>query len=632
MDPRHVIIGTAGHIDHGKTALVKALTGIDLDTLPDEKKRGITIELGFAFMDAPEADKQIVFIDVPGHERLIKTMVAGASNIDAVMLVVAADEGISAQTVEHFDIIELLGIERGLVVLTKSDLADADRLETLSAEVRKFLSGTRLESAQIIPASAVNGEGINEIRAALLALAELAELRPDSGVFRMPIDRVFTMRGFGTVVAGTVLSGGIKVGDKLEILPDLIPVKIRGIQVHGGSINTSDVGKRTAVNLQDIEKDRLRRGQTLCAPGSISPTKRIDARLHVQKTFGDELKNRTRIRLHTGTDEVIGRVIFLDSPSLLPGGGGLVQFVLESPTTAVRGDRFIIRTFSSMKTIGGGVILDAQAKPHKRSEKTDSLSGTDSDSAAAVEHEFLKSGFSPLTLEEVANSIGEDRSETASAVNALLGKEKLVRISEDRYIHSEPYSKLTERLIDIIEEYYKTARFHFYMPASDLMSKFTRMAGRQVYDRISLDLAENGVLIKKGAKIGLANRKIDWGPGEREASEKIEKAYKSAGFAAPLQEEVQNATGTPERLFRELMNGLLDSGILVRLDDKVTYHTESLEKAKTATVEYISNKGSITAAELRDLLGVSRKYAIPLLEYFDSISLTKRVGDQRVLR
>jgi len=362
----HVIVGTAGHIDHGKSALVKALTGIDPDTLPEEKERGLTIELGFVFLDDPSYEKQIIFIDVPGHEKFVKTMVAGASNVNAALFVIAADEGISVQTREHFDILRLLQISVGMIALTKSDLVDQARLAELKEEVARFVAGTFLECAPVIPVSAVTGAGMAEVKKALLDIGRRVRERPDSGFFRLPIDRVFSIKGFGTVIAGTVLSGEVRVGDRIEIYPDKIPAKVRGIQVHKEQREKSIVGKRTALNLQDVDKDLLRRGQVAALPGLLTPSQRMDARLRLLAGSPVELKSRDRVRLHIGTDEVIGRVVLLEKDRLLPGESGLAYFNLESPAVALLGDRFIIRTFSPLLTIGGGEILDGTPPRHKR--------------------------------------------------------------------------------------------------------------------------------------------------------------------------------------------------------------------------------------------------------------------------
>ena len=391
-----MIVGTAGHIDHGKTALVKALTGIDADTLAEEKKRGITIELGFVFLDSPESKRQVVFIDMPGHERLIKTMVAGASNIDAALLVIAADEGINVQTHEHFDILKLLNIKRGLIALTKVDLVDESRIEDLTVQVRNFVQGTFLEKSCIIPVAAVSGKGVEDVRSELLHLAELTEERYDSGVFRMPVDRVFTMSGFGTVVAGTVLSGQVKIGDRVEVYPEKKISRVRGIQVHHSRTEQSVIGRRTALNLPDIKKDELHRGQTVALPGTLFPTQRLDGTLSILKSTKKGLKNRTRVRLHVGTTEVICRVVLLDKDILQPGEKGFAQFLLESEAVAMRRDRFVIRSFSPVLTVGGGEILDAAPKKHKRldEETTAGMKSLDGNLEEVVPQMFLKFGFS----------------------------------------------------------------------------------------------------------------------------------------------------------------------------------------------------------------------------------------------
>lgn len=634
MEKEQTIIGTAGHIDHGKTALVKALTGFDTDTLAEEKKRGITIELGFAFMEAPDFDKQIVFIDVPGHEKLIKTMVAGASNIDVAMLVIAADEGINVQTIEHFDILQLLGIEIGIVALNKADLVDEARLRNVAAEVRSLTAGTFLADAPIIPVSSITGIGVNEVKAALIIAARGVKSRRDTGVFRMPIDRVFTMHGFGTVVAGTILSGSVKIGDRLEILPDGITSKVRGIQVHSKSVESSQTGRRTAINLQDVKKELLRRGQCICAPGSMIPTNRLDARLHVLKSLDDDLKNRERVRLHIGTDEVICRAVLLDSDKLSPGQSGLVQFVLEAPTTALPKDRFVIRTFSSMRTIGGGTILDSLPYHHKRHDPTakEALARLEGGISDTVEQAFVKSRNIPQTAAEISSLVGEEENPVEKAVDDLFQSGKLVQVTQTSYLHKQNYDELVARLISIIEDYYAKNPYRVFAPASDLQSKFLKLTNRQVYEAVTADLLQRGIISKKGSKIGLADRKPTLRANEAQAIERIESIFKNAGYSTPLEDEVNQQVETDARTFGNLMTLLLDQGKLVRLNDKVTYHVEYYAKSRKIVVDYINAHGSVTAAELRDKLDVTRKYAIALLEFFDKVLLTKRDGDKRVLK
>jgi len=642
-----VIIGTAGHIDHGKTALVKALTGIDADTLAEEKRRGITIELGFVFMDAPGFDKQIVFIDVPGHERLIKTMVAGASNIDAALLVIAANEGINAQTLEHLDILQLLGIESGIIALTKTDLVDAEQVHVVSGEIRQFVTGTFLQDAPVICVSSVTGAGVNEIRSALLSVARNAGARRDSGVFRMPIDRVFTMPGFGTVIAGTILSGRVGVGDRVEIFPDGIMGRVRTIQVHNQDTQESHIGRRTAINLPDIKKDALRRGQCAAAAGSLAPTNRLDARLHLLASYGKELKNRARLRLHIGTDEVISRLALLERDRLLPGETALVQFVMESPIVALPKDRFVVRNFSPPKTIGGGVILDAKPEPHKRfdAETVQALKSLEGSSInEVVEQMFAKSRFIPQSPTEVALSIGESECEVAKAVKALHETGKLVRIASGvaerstrtpdagRYMHDKFYQDLAQKFLNAVEAYFGKYPYRLLMPLADLQSQFVSLADRQVFEAIVRDLCGKGTICEKDAKLGLAGRQIRLKPGEQELADRIEETFREAGFAAPLEEDVREEARVAPQTFENIVNGLIDQGSLVRLNEKVTYHRDCLQRAQGIVTEYIRKGKGITVAELRDELGVSRKYALAILEHFDKIGLTRREGDGHVMR
>ncbi|MEN6371714.1 MAG: selenocysteine-specific translation elongation factor [Armatimonadota bacterium] len=637
IEIEQTIIGTAGHIDHGKTALVKALTGFDCDTLTEEKKRGITIELGFAFLETPGLDRQIVFIDVPGHEKLIKTMVAGASNIDAALLVVAADEGINVQTREHFDILRILGVETGIIAITKADLVDNEHIRIVKSDIESLVAGTFLESQPIIPVSAITGAGVDEVRSALISVAGKTKKRRDSGIFRMPVDRVFALQGFGAVIAGTVLSGEVNVGDRLEIMPDGLNARVRGIQIHNESKERSYLGRRTAINLQDVKKDQLRRGQVACAPGSLSPTTLLDVRLFVSQSYNDELKNRTRVRLHVGTDEVMCRTVLLDAETLIPGETGYAQLVLESPTVALPKDRFVIRSFSSQETIGGGTILDSQPAHHKRFDKTaieglEKLEGCISD---VVDHAFFKSRFAPKTASEIAFAVEESESEVAEVIKSLISVGKLALIAsgaQEKYLQKDRFDELTAKLIEIIKDYYSKDAYKTMMPAADLQSRFLKLADRQVFDAIVSKLAENKILVKRDNKVGLSDHQSKLSDAEQRAADRIESVFLAAGYSTPLEDDVMEELRLSPKVFDNVMKSLIDQGQLLRLSDKVTYHRDTFEKAKKSVIEYIKANGGITAAELRDLLSVSRKYAIALLEYFDSTCLTRRDGDRRLLR
>jgi len=632
----HVIVGTAGHIDHGKSALVRALTGTDPDTLPEEKARGMTIELGFVFLDDPAYAKQIVFIDVPGHEKFVKTMAAGASNIDAALFVIASDEGISVQTREHFDILKLLGIRLGAVALTKSDLVDAARIAGLTATVRDFVRGSFLAEAPILQVSAVTGAGIAEVKATLQELGLRVAPRVDNGVFRMPVDRVFTMHGFGTVAAGTILSGTVRAGDRIEIYPEGLKTRVRGLQVHKSKADFSGVGKRTALNLQDVRKEDLRRGQVAAAEGSLVPTARLDARLDVLESAGREIKHRERVRLHIGTDEVMARLAILGGQTIAPGASSPVQFVLERPTVALPGDRFVIRSFSPLMTIGGGHVLDASPGKHKRFsgkvlEGLGKLGGTARD---AVEQMFIQSGGEPQGVHEIALKLGRGEPEVAEAAAELLAGGSLIAIvneKPEKFLHKTVYGRLADELVAGIRAYFDANPFRPTMPFSDVRAEFLKESDALTLKLILDELIGKNVLFRKEAEIGLAGREAKVNPVEDELRARVEGVFLSARFSAPLEDEVRLRLEMNPSSFKKILDGLIRDGRLVRLAPKVTYHRETLGAAQAAVLGLVERRGSVTIAELRDRLNLSRKYAQAILEYFDKTGITKRVEDRHVL-
>jgi selenocysteine-specific elongation factor len=635
-DKQHVIIGTAGHVDHGKSALVKALTGPDPDSLPEEKARGLTIELGFVFLDIPEYEKQIVFIDVPGHEKLVKTMVAGASHINAALLVIAADEGVAVQTREHFDILTLLGIERGLIVLAKSDLVERNRLKEVEGEVRNFVRGTFLESAFIIPVSALTGEGLDELRAALMDIGRQVERPEDSGIFRLPIDRVFTVHGFGTVIAGTVLSGEIKTGDKIEISPDGIIAKVRGIQVHKEKRETSGFGMRTALNLQDIDKGLLRRGQCAAKPGSLSPSLRMDARLRLLPG-AKEMKTRDRLRIHLGTDETIARVVLLEAEKLLPGESALVQFVLESPGVALPGDRFIVRTFSPVLTVGGGEILDPAAERHKRFDGSaiDGIKRFEGTLDDRVEQLFRKSPHQTRTPDEAAALLGKKVPLIREAVGRLVDSGKLVRVSdekEERFLPAEARADLREKILASLKRYFLANPHRSSMPAADLKSQFMRQADEPSVRWVIDELAAQKTILLVDSGLALPGHQARLRPREQELADRLEAVYRKAGFEPSLEEEVVRQMRLPLNEFRKVLGILLKEGRLIRLDARIIYHREPLERIKSMLADFLKLRREIRIAEAKDVLRVSRKFACAVLEYLDKIQVTRRRGDVHVLR
>jgi selenocysteine-specific elongation factor len=585
----HVIFGTAGHIDHGKTALVKALTGIDADTLSEEKRRGITIELGFVFMETPIADKQIVFIDVPGHEKLVKTMVAGASHIDAALLVIAADEGINVQTREHFEILQLLGIPEGLIALTKSDLVDEGRLKELGTSVSQFINGTFLEGTPLIPVSSVSGAGIENLRSALLDIAQKVQARTDSGPFRMPVDRVFTMKGFGTVIAGTVLSGEVKVGDRVTIYPEGLVSRVRNVQVHHSQTDRSRIGKRTALNLPEIAKDKLYRGQTAAAADSLTPTNRLDGKLQLLKSYGKDLKNRERLRLHIGTAEIIGRLVIINRERLSPGETAFAQFVLESPTVALPQDRFVVRTFSPLVTIGGGIILDAQPQKHKRfsPETVQEMALLDGSFEDTVEQALIKSLFTPLNTEDIAKSLGKEKDEVLKAVQSKFEAGKIFALDVTKtaehksyYLHKDAYKKLKSKFLDSVKSYFQKNPYELLAPIPVIRSEFMKLSTGAAFKSVLKSLIEEKTIQEKEGKIGLPEHRVRMTAREEDLAAKIEAVYKNGRFKTPIEEDVRAQLSLSPPDFKNILSSLLNQGKLVRLSKNVIYHSETLTEVK----------------------------------------------------
>ena len=637
LDKDHVIFGTAGHIDHGKSSLVKALTGRDPDTLPEEKLRGMTIELGFVFMDLPDYEKQIVFIDVPGHEKFVKTMAAGASNIDAALLVIAADEGVSVQTREHFDILRLLDVPLGMVVLTKSDLVDAERMAEVRGDVARFVAGSFLEDAPVLAVSSTTGAGIPELKAALVEMGRRVRRRSDTGFFRMPVDRVFTIQGFGTVAAGTVLGGSVGVGDRVEIFPDRLSARVRGVQVHGRSAERSGIGTRTALNLMDVKKEDLRRGQCVAAAGSLTPTNRLDTELLLLADAGKELKHRERVRLHVGTDEVISRVVLLDRAAVQPGQKGFVQFVLEAPTVALPGDRFVIRTFSPLTTIGGGRVLDPTPGRHKRfdDQVIQGLGRLEGSFDEVVEQLLVKARFAPQSLSDLGLSLGGRVDDVKEALAALVAGGKAVAVPferEERYLHSGAAAELAERIIGLAKDYFEKNPHKLSMPLGDLRSQFLKLSEAAVFKKLVGERAAGGGIEVQGNEIRLPERGVRMTAREQELARKIEEAFLKAGYDSPLEDELCRALSAERGLFDKVLRSLYDQKKLVRLNPKVTYHAETVASMKALVQNQCKRKGSIAIAELRDAIKLSRKYAQAVLEYFDRIGLTRRVEDRHVLK
>ncbi|MGH7408914.1 MAG: selenocysteine-specific translation elongation factor [Candidatus Methylomirabilales bacterium] len=632
---KHIIVGTAGHIDHGKTSLVKALTGIDTDRLKEEKERGISIELGFAHLTLP-GGLRLGIVDVPGHERFVKTMLAGVGGIDLVILVIAGDEGIMPQTREHLHICRLLHIPRGLVALTKRDLVDPDWLEMVAEETRIFLKGTFLEGAPILPVSATTGAGLEELKTALAALAAAAEPKRVEGIFRLPIDRVFTMKGFGTVITGTLLAGSVKVGDEVVVLPEGARSRVRRLQVHGETVEQAFAGQRTAVNLPGIEVSGIERGSLLCFPGTLRPSAAMDATLTLLADAPRALKNRGRVRFHLGTSELLARVLLLDREELEPGQSAYVHLRLESPGAALPQDRFVIRSYSPAVTIGGGIILDP-APPERRRKRQEILDhlrvleqGSPSD---RLERLLLQARAVPMNPEGLRGASDLDPGLLREALTGLLAEGRIVPVGgreEEAYLHRRTYEGLTGEIRARLGEFHQQQPLKDGLAREELRSKLPGKISAALFGRLLGDLQAAGLVAQERDKVRLASHTPRLSEAEEAAKGKLEALYREAGLQPPGQEAALQQAAPDRKLAQAVFFRLVDDGTLVRIKDDLYLHREDVERAKGMLLEHLKAHGSIGVPTFKDLLGVSRKYAIPFLEYFDQVRVTRRQGDERL--
>jgi len=631
---KSVTIGTAGHVDHGKTALVKALTGIDTDRLKEEKERGISIQLGFAYLDLPSGIRAGI-VDVPGHERFIKNMLAGVGGIDLVLLVIAADEGVMPQTREHLDIIQLLGVERGVVALTKVDLVDAEWLGLVLGEVREYLAGTVLAAAPVIPVSAVTGEGLGELIAALDRAVQEVQERPAGGPVRLPIDRVFTVAGFGTVVTGTLVSGTVNEGDTLTVLPQGITGRVRSLQVHKQKTRSARAGQRVAVNLAGVEREAVQRGNVLATPGAFRASHRLDARVFLLPT-ARPLKNRARVRFHLGTAEVMGRAVLLDRDELAPGASAYAQLLLEEPVVADRQDRFVLRSFSPLETIGGGVVLDPAAERHKRfrPEVLARLRTLESGSPAEKVLQQLGAAEAPREVSFLTTATGMPPEEVTRQVQELAaaGRVKVLPVENQLFVlDARLYDKLKQKIGGILNAYHREFPLREGYPKEELRSRLFPDVPARVFQALLQALADDGLVALRGQAVALAGFGQVLPPATERLLAQLAALYREARFQPPGWEEAAARLKIPPEEAGEYLAYLLRNNTLVKIDEGLIFHAAALREAQDMVVAVLRRQGEISVAEVRDLLKTSRKFALPLLEYFDQKRVTRRVGDKRVL-
>jgi len=629
---KYIILGTAGHIDHGKSSLVKALTGTDPDRLKEEKERGITLDLGFASLDLPGGNR-LGIVDVPGHEGLIKNMLAGVGGIDIVMLVIAADEGIMPQTREHLAICNLLRVKKGIIVLTKMDMVEKDWLGLVQEEVKEFVKGTFLAHAPIVPISAKSGENLPLLVKELASLANEVAPKSYSGILRLPIDRVFTMKGFGTVITGTLLSGAINAEQEVDILPKGIKTKVRGIQSHNQAVKQSVAGQRTAVNLQGVEKDQISRGDAVVSSGYFKATKTFDATLELLEQAPRGLKNGARIRFYNTTQEALGRITLLGVKDLAPGQEAYVQFRLEQPVIIQHGDRYVLRFYSPMETLGGGMVLNPHTRRHKQSTMQESLAKLDVLKTGTMQDRIALfiSGKGLAGMEENAliGSLAADKQEITSALATLGQKKSLFRI-DNLYVHTSQIPLLEKKVIDLISKYHKDNPLKSGIDKEELKGMLRMRLSPKI-----LNLAVEGLVNKKqiesdGSRLRLPSFKA--AKDQSAIKDKIVEAIKKGGSQPPTREELPALFNITEKDARDLLKLLAEETRVIRMNDSLYLFSDTLESIRTDLKKHLDEKKEITIAEFRDLAKTSRKFAVPIMEYFDSQKLTQRIGDKRVLR
>ncbi|MBN2062531.1 MAG: selenocysteine-specific translation elongation factor [Deltaproteobacteria bacterium] len=631
---KQIILGTAGHIDHGKTSLIKALTGIDTDRLKEEKARGITIELGFAHLKLPSGEV-IGIIDVPGHEKFVKNMVAGATGIDLVALIIAADEGVMPQTREHLEICQLLKIKHGLVVLTKKDMVDNEWLDLVKEDISEFLSGSFLEDAPVITVSSVTGDGLDNLLSELDRLIRIIPEREQGNFFRLPIDRIFTMKGFGTVVTGTAVSGDIMVGDEVTVYPTGIPSKIRGIQVHGQEMEKVRAGLRTAINLQGVEKVNIQRGDVLAARDSLMRSFMIDAVLDLLSTSPRKLKNRAKVRFHSGTSEIISTLILLDREELNPGESCFAQIRLDQPTVLLQGDRYILRSYSPVRTIGGGIVLNALPGKKKRFSK-DVLAELkilmDAELEKRVEQFIFMGRFRGAEnkkLQFLANTSGK---ELDGVLKGLLAKKVVYQYNKENgsIIHSHFLQKAIEEITAILGEYHERFPLKIGLQKEELRSRSIRANEQKLFNYIINRLIRDSVIIQEKELLRLKSHRVMLARDQEKTRDLIEEIYLKGGLQPPYFKELRDKF--PDGAVDDVLQVMVKNGILHKIKEDLYFHNQHIDVLEGRLTAYLKENDEITTPQFKEMTGTSRKYTIPLLEYFDRSGVTVRVGDNRLLR
>lgn len=634
---KHIIIGTAGHIDHGKTTLIKALTGKDTDRLKEEKDRGISIELGFTYFDLP-GGKRAGIVDVPGHERFIKNMLAGASGIDLVILVVAADEGVMPQTKEHLSILSLLHIKKGIIVLTKKDLVDEEWLEIVIEQIQEDVLGTFLENAKIIPVSSVTGDGLNLLIDEIDRLTDEVEAKHLDKPFRLPVDRIFSIAGFGTVVTGTLISGIVNEGEKIMVYPKQIESRIRSVQVHDSKVKKAEAGQRVAINITGIKTDEINRGDVIALPNSMEPTLMFDARLELLKNAERSINNRDRLRIYHGSAEIFGRVVLLDREELKPGEKAFVQMRLEEEIACQKDDYFVIRFYSPMTTIGGGIVLDPNPPKRKRFKEDviEELKIKEKGSVdEVVEQNILKMSNSYPNIDAIAKSSGNITMQKCSEILKRLEDNKRVKSFSSNegafYLHIEFLEDIKKKAQSVLSYFHDKYPLKAGMSKEELKSKVMENARQKISDEIFDYLQKENILKIEEQYVSLWGFEIVYTKEQENIKNIIMNEYLQNKFNPPRYTEIKPKLKYPENIASQVYNALIDSGELVKVEQDIVFSKVSYDEAVNMLKNYLTENKYIQLGEFRDLLGTSRKYAMALLDYFDQLKITKRIEDKRIL-
>ncbi|MBF0229630.1 MAG: selenocysteine-specific translation elongation factor [Desulfamplus sp.] len=635
---KQIILGTAGHIDHGKTSLIRALTGIETDRLKEEKERGITIELGFASITLSNGNV-VGIVDVPGHEKFVKNMVAGASGIDIVAMTIAADEGVMPQTREHIEICSLMGIKYGFIALTKIDLVDEELMELALEDIRGYVKGTFLENAPIVPLSSTTGEGLDLFRTTLDEICDKIPERPFSPIFRLPVDRVFSMKGFGTVITGTLASGKVDVGETIMVFPSLTTSKVRGIQVHGQSVETVYAGTRTAINFQGLDKDLVNRGDILSTPDTLKPSYMLDAYLHYLPSNSKSAKARTRVRFHSGTSEIMGNVILLDRDELMAGDTAPVQIRLETPVCCVNGDRFVIRSYSPVKTIGGGHIINPVPKKHKlfNQEIVDGLNAiVEENHEKSISFFINQGGFAGVAFADlrIMTSIADKKLDTI--LQKMLASRQIIQTDKDRriFVHGDIFDKLSKEIVVKLGDYHKENPLKESMSKEELKSKFRAFRDKdsKLFPLVMAKVVKDESVLQEANSIRLSTHKVALQFDLKEVKEKIGKIYQETGLTPPFFRDICSELGVDPKVARDVLQMLIDEKQVIKTKDDLYFDIKAINNLERQLIEFLTQSGEITTPQFKDMTSISRKYVIPLIEYFDSVNLTIRVGDTRQLR